>query len=346
VEEFSKGPVDTLLNPKSVPQGQRKRDVRRGKYKAKPSIGRGNYVKAPLLRDKVTHPRWQANALANNPHTAGALGSLGAAGVLHAKKQNLTGGKRKVADTAEGGLIGGAAGQLTHTQAGYGAKALAERQFKPLTTKGNYGPYKEGPHKAELNRFKREAQKMGGNDVRAKAKYFNDNFPKHIPSARARTALKVLDKKPVAASVIGGGALIGAGLGAHSKKVKKNMNDPFGVSKALKYSDSATKKDKVKHTAAGAGAMGLSATGGYVTGNRAAAAYGQRKAASSMYRAGAFKTAGKYRRAAHLNAREAGIGAGIAGLGIGAAYLNDAHGKKKGVLVKKNDSTSAFGIEH
>ena len=221
-EEFSKGP----FTPKSQPQGQRKRDTRKGKYKAKPRPSKGGYVKAPLMRDKLTNPRWTANAAVNHPGNVAAGGALGGAAFIHGAKKNLHGKKRTAADTTEGGLIGGSLAHASRQGADYGAKAVGERQFKNVSHKGNYGPYKEGPHKATMNKYKRTAK----GDPRTKAKMFDENFPKGVPSYRARRVGTILNKKPVAAGVVAGGAAVGAGAAALKNKFKKNNSvSAFGV---------------------------------------------------------------------------------------------------------------------
>ena len=56
--------------------------------KAKPKVGRGEYVSAPRTRDKVKSVRWQANALVNNPAVAGTIIAGGAAAGAQANKKN------------------------------------------------------------------------------------------------------------------------------------------------------------------------------------------------------------------------------------------------------------------
>lgn len=218
----------TPFRPKGVAQGARVASRRAGQHKHKPKVGRGQYVKAPLLRDKVVNPRWQANAVVNNPGNILAGTAIGG-GLGLATPRKKVEKRDRSRDAVAGGLVGGGAAHFARTGADYGTKALAERQFKPLTTKGNYGPYAEGPHKPVLNKYKRVANKEGGSSVKAKAKYFDEHFPKGIPSGRARAAGVMLNKKPVVAGIVAGGAAIGAGVGAH-RKVKKNMStSAFGV---------------------------------------------------------------------------------------------------------------------
>lgn len=217
-------PVERAFQPKSVPAGQRVR-ARKKTHKDKPKIGRGQYVKAPLLRDKVSQPRWLANAAINNPGNALAAGGIGAgAGALATNRRKVSKADDRKKNAAAGAAIGGGAGHFARVGADYGSKAVAERQFKPLTTKGNYGPYHEGPHKPALNKYKRTPK----GDVRQKAKMFDEHFPKGIPSYRARKLGVALNKKPaVAAAVLGAGA-VGAGVG--HRKVKKSMTiSAFGV---------------------------------------------------------------------------------------------------------------------
>jgi hypothetical protein len=182
-------------------------------------------VKAPLLRDKLTSPRWQANAIINNPGHAlagGGIAAGGAALVAPDKKVSKADDRKK--NAAAGAAVGAGAGHFARTGADYGSKSIAEHQFKPLTTKGNYGPYTEGPHKPALNKYKRTPK----GDVRQKAKMFDEHFPKGIPSYRARKVGVALNKKPAVAAAVLGGAAVGAGLG--HRKVKKSMTiSAFGV---------------------------------------------------------------------------------------------------------------------
>ena len=217
------------FRPKSVPAGQRIRQpTHKKKYKAKPKVGKGEYVKAPLMRDKLTQPRWMANAALNNPGNVLAAGGIGTGGgiILGNQKKKIEKADRdRSKNAAAGGLIGGGAGHFARVGADYGSKATAERQFKPLTTKGNYGPYTEGPHKPTLNKYKRTVK----GDVRTKAKMFDENFPKGIPSHNARKVGVMLNKKPAVAGAVLGAAAIGAGVGA-TRKVKKNMStSAFGI---------------------------------------------------------------------------------------------------------------------
>jgi hypothetical protein len=221
-------PVARAFRPKSQPAGQRAVQGKRKTHKDRPKVGRGQYVKAPLLRDKVTKPRWMLNAAINNPGNALAAGGIGAgAGALVVDRKKVSKADDRKKETAAGAAIGAGTGHFARVGADYGTKATAERQFKPLTTKGNYGPYHEGPHKPALNKYKRTVH----GDVRTKAKMFDENFPKGIPSYRARKLGVALNKKPaVAAAVIGAGA-IGAGVGHH--KVKKSATiSAFGVDHA------------------------------------------------------------------------------------------------------------------
>jgi hypothetical protein len=213
------------FNPKSVPGGARVAPkTKGGARKAKPNIGRGQYVKAPLLRDKMTNPRWMANAIANNPGNAVAGAGIGggAAAFLGPKRKVE---KRDNKDLAAGAAVGAGAGHFARVGADYGTKATAERQFKPFTTKGNYGPYTDSPHKPVLNKYKREAQKNGGSNVRSKAKYFDEHFPKGVPSYKARKVGAMLGKKPAVAGAAAVGAAVGAGV---THRIKKNMS-AFGV---------------------------------------------------------------------------------------------------------------------
>lgn len=215
-------PVTRAFRPKSQPAGQRAVQGKRKTHKAKPKIGRGQYVKAPLLRDKLTQPRWMANAALNNPGNALAAGGIGAgSGYLVNRKVSKADDRRKQA--AAGAAVGGGAGHFARVSADYGTKATAEHQFKPLTTKGNYGPYTEGPHKPALNKYKRTPK----GDVRAKAKMFDEHFPKGIPSYRARRLGVTLNKKPAVAAAVLGGAALGAGASSRHR-VKKNLS-AFGV---------------------------------------------------------------------------------------------------------------------
>ena len=221
----------SVMAPNSQPQGQRKAPkTKKGKYKARPKPGKGQYVKAPLMRDKLTSHRWMANAAVNHPGNVAAGGALGAAAALHQAKRNFSPENKKRADVAEGALVGGSVGHIARQGADYGAKATAEHQFKPVTNKGNYGPYKDGPHKPVMNKYKREAHKNGGSDVRSKAKYFDEHFPKGVPSYRARKLGVALNKKPALAGAVIGGAAIGAGAAKVKDKLHKSGTvSAFGV---------------------------------------------------------------------------------------------------------------------
>lgn len=217
-------PVARAFRPRSQPTGQRAVQGKRKTHKDRPKVGRGNYVKAPLLRDKLTKPRWMVNAALNNPGNALAAGGLGAGGGYLGSKKKVSKADERKKQAAAGAAIGGGAGHFARVGTDYGTKAVAEHQFKPLTTKGNYGPYTEGPHKPALNKYKRTPK----GDVRAKAKMFDEHFPKGIPSYRARRLGTALNKKPAVAAAALGGAAIGAGLS--SRKVKKSMTiSAFGV---------------------------------------------------------------------------------------------------------------------
>ena len=214
----------SIARPRSVPAGARKAVKRaaRKTHKDRPSIGRGNYVKAPLLRDKATKPRWMANAVVNNPGNLLAAGGIGAGtGVALQGRQKVRKADDRKKQAAAGAAAGAGGAHFARVGGEYAAKATAERQFKPLTTKGNYGPYTESPHKPALNKYKRTVH----GSVREKARQFDANFPKGIPSYRARKTLMLLDKKPVAAGIVGAGAAAGAVAG-HRSKVHKSA---FGV---------------------------------------------------------------------------------------------------------------------
>jgi hypothetical protein len=214
------------FRPRSVPTGERVRHAPKKAHKDKPKVGRGEYVKAPLLRDKLTQPRWMANAVVNNPGSTLAGASVAAGGgYLVGRKDRVHKADRdKQKNAVAGGLAGGGAGHLARVGADYGTKATAERQFKPLTTKGNYGPYTETEHKPALNKYKRTVK----GDVRQKAKMFDENFPKGIPSHRARKVGLLLNKRPVVTGVVAASAAAGAGATAARDRVKKNLS-AFGV---------------------------------------------------------------------------------------------------------------------
>lgn len=219
------------FRPKSVPAGRRRGNPGRPasphskKHKDRPVPGKGQYIKAPLLRDKVTKPRWVANSAINNPGSSAAALSITGGGALALRDKDIKKRDDRKKDAAAGALIGGGAGQLARQGADYGAKAVGERQFKPLTTKGNYGPYTETEHKPVLNKYKRVANKEGGGSVRAKAKYFDENFPKGVPSYRARKVGVLLNSKGAKGGAVAGGAAVGAAAMGRSK-VKKSA---FGV---------------------------------------------------------------------------------------------------------------------
>jgi hypothetical protein len=307
-------------------------------HRDKPEIGRGKYVKAPLLRDKATNPRWMANAMVNNPGNTLAGAGIGAGGVLLSQDRKVS--KAKKEDVAGGALVGGGAAHFARVGADYGTKSLAERQFKPLTTKGNYGPYTETPHKPVLNKYKRTAR----GDVRTKAKMFDENFPKGVPSYRARKAGVILGKKPVVAGVVAGGAAIGA----LAPKKRKTMD----VSKGWEMNNKAPAKDKRKFQAAGLTAAGASGVGGYLYGAKAGdiaageiaerSWAGQKVGAKHVGRAlgSGFKVAHK--------TKTGKVGLGMGAAGVAAAHVNAQRAKKKGTIiqVKKNHTLSAFGVEH
>ena len=157
-------PVGRVVNPRGVAQGQRVyRPTHKKMHKAKPKVGKGEYVKAPLLRDKVVQPRWVANAAINNPANILAGGAIGTGGgILIGNKKKIEKADRdRAKNAAAGALIGGGTGHFGRVGAQYGAKATAERQFKPLTNKGNYGPYKDTTHKPALRALERNAGKAG-----------------------------------------------------------------------------------------------------------------------------------------------------------------------------------------
>lgn len=216
-------PVARAFQPRSQPAGQRAVHGKKKTHKAKPSIGRGNYVKAPLLRDKLTQPRWMANAAVNNPGNALAAGGLAGGGGYLASRRKVSKADERKKQVAAGAAVGAGAGHFARVGTDYGAKATAEHQFKPLTTKGNYGPYTEGPHKPTLNKYKRTPK----GDVRQKAKMFDEHFPKGIPSYRARRLGTALNKKPAVAAAVLGGAALGAGASSRHR-VNKSLS-AFGV---------------------------------------------------------------------------------------------------------------------
>lgn len=197
--------------------------------KSKPKVGRGEYIHAPRLRDKAVNPRWQMNALINNPSNAAAAGAIGVGGGMLATHKKKVEKRDKRRDAEAGALVGGGAGHLSRVGASYGSKAVAERQFAPLTTKGNYGPYAEGPHKPLLNKYKREAHSGGGGSVRAKAKYFDEHFPKGVPSYRARKVGVLLESKAGRLTAVAGGAAVGAATLNHKRVKKNDTTSAFGV---------------------------------------------------------------------------------------------------------------------
>lgn len=196
-------------------------------HRAPRQIGRGKYVHAPRLRDKAKNPKWMANAAINNPGNVAATGAIGGGSLLLLDKE-----VRKADDREKkvvgGAAVGAGAGQLARVGADYGTKEVAERQLAPYNAKGkgwNYGPYKEGwEHKPLMNKYKRTAK----GDPRQKAKMFDENFPKGVPSYRARKLGTLLNKPKVVAGAAVGGAALGATAG--SRKVKKNdTTSAFGV---------------------------------------------------------------------------------------------------------------------
>lgn len=227
-------PIKRVIQPQSVPPGQRVRGTPKKQHKDKPSVGKGKYVKAPLLRDKLTSPRWIANAALNNPGNVLAGGAVGTgAGLLvgNSEKKIEKADRDREKNTAAGALIGGGAGHFARVGGEYGAKAVGEHQIKPLTNRGSFGPYKDSPHKAILRAHEKAAGKAGraGGGVRDKARYFDENFPKGVPSYRARKVGVALSKKPVIAAAVLGPAAIGGALG-HERKVNKSMStSAFGV---------------------------------------------------------------------------------------------------------------------
>ena len=334
-------PTQVLFRPKAVPAGRRVRPHTKA-HKDKPAIGRGKYVKAPLLRDKVTKPRWVANAMLNNPGNTLAGVGIGTGGVLLSPDRKVS--KAKKDDAVGGALVGGGAAHFARVGTDYGAKATAERQFKPLTTKGNYGPYTDTPHKPVLNKYKRTAH----GDVRAKAKMFDENFPKGIPSYRARKVGVWLNKKPVVAGAVAGGAAVGAGIGAIHSKKRKTMD----VNKGWEMNNKAPAKDKRKYQAVGLTAAGASGVGGYLYGAKAGeVATGkivERSWAGKDVRPKHFARAlGSGFKVAHKTTTGK-VGLGLGAAGIAASHVNAERAKKKGTIVRvqKNHSASAFGIEH
>jgi hypothetical protein len=229
-------PFKRVINPQSVPQGKRAyKPTHKKQHKAKPKVGKGHYVKAPLMRDKLTQPRWIANAAVNNPGNLLAAGSIGAGGgILAGNKKPVSKAENdRTKNTAAGALIGGGTGHLARMGAGYGAKSVGERQFKTVTHRGNYGPYKEGPHQATMRAHEKESAKAakgkGAAGTRIKAEHFARHFPKGVPSYGARRTLTALTGKKAAVGAVLGTAAVGAGVGG-TRKVHKSMSvSAFGV---------------------------------------------------------------------------------------------------------------------
>jgi len=325
----------------AVPRGARvaAKAVRSKKRRARQPIGRGQYVKAPLLRDKLASPRWQANAVINNPGTVLAGGGIaGGGGYLVGRNRRVekaAGASHddRTKEAVAGAAVGGGAAHFTRKGADYGTKALAERQFRPLTTKGNYGPYREGPHKPVLNKYKRTVK----GDVRTKARMFDENFPKGIPSYRARKVGMMLNKKPVAAGIVAGGAALGAGAAAAKKR----------VSKARLMSDAEIRRRKklqghISETTSTLGLTGLGITG--------AAALAAKK--PGVLRA--VKKVPGLKTATPAKMKNTAINTGIVSGGIGgvggynfASYTNAESRKRKTMVTKRDEGIemSYFGEE-
>lgn len=332
LEELKK----SIMAPKSVPTGVRiAPKAPKKKHKAKPKVGKGEYVKAPLIRDKVVQPRWTANALVNNPDNALALTGIGG-GAFVMRDDKIKKSEDRKRRAAGGALVGGGLAQLGRVGADYGAKEIAERQFRPLTNKGNYGPYKDTPHKPVLNKYKRVANKEGGGDVRAKAKYFDENFPKGVPSYNARKVGVALNTKGAKAGAVAAGAGIGAGLAA----LKKDK-----VKKARSMSDAELRHRKkiqgrISQTTSTLGLTGVGIGGAAVLASK---------------KPGALRAMQKLPKAKNLSAdklKDAGLYTSLASGGIGgvggynfAAYTN-AESKRKQPVRKSEEGfldTPVFG---
>jgi hypothetical protein len=233
-QAFAK-PFKRVINPQSVAQGKRAyKPTHKKTHKAKPKVGKGNYVKAPLMRDKLTQPRWMANAAINNPGNILAAGGIGAGGGILAgnKKPVSKADNDRTKNAAAGALIGGGTGHFARVGAGYGAKSVGERQFRSVTNRGNYGPYKEGPHQATMKAHERASAKaakgVGSGATRVKAEHFARHFPKGVPSYGARRTLTALTSRKAAAGAVLGTAAVGAGIGG-THKVHKSSVSAFGV---------------------------------------------------------------------------------------------------------------------
>jgi hypothetical protein len=81
---------------------------------------------------------------------------------------------------------------------------------------------------------------------------FDENFPKGIPSYRARKVGVALNKKPVVAAAVLGTAAVGAGLGARKQKVRKSMSvSAFGVDHGSEIAKAAVDPKTGKKPSAG-----------------------------------------------------------------------------------------------
>lgn len=331
--EFVAKPAARAFRPRSVAQGQRIRQATKGAHKARPKVGHGAYVKAPLLRDKLTSPRWMANAVVNNPGNvvAGGAGLGGGALLVGDRKRfGKADDRNRNRQVAGGALVGGGAAHFARTGADYGTKALAEHQFKPLTTKGNYGPYREGPHKAALNKYKRTAR----GDPRTKAMMFDQNFPKGIPSYRARRAGVILNKKPVVAgAVLGGAALGGAAMAARRHRInKRTMGQP-------ELQRRRQLQGNIGRTTSTLGLIGTGLAGGAAL---AAKKKGVLTAIRKVPKLGGV-TPEKMRNAALSTGIVSGGIGGVGGFNQASIYSAEAKQRKKPVV--KSAGASSMGIE-
>lgn len=217
----------------ATPPGGRKAESRKpvagkgGKYAERGKIGRGNTIRRPKTADKLTSPRWMANAAVNNPSSVAAVGAVAGAGALAASRKNMSPENRRKADVATGAALGGAAGVGANHGAFYGMKS----RYHSSKVAGSYMRSKNGktqfhgPNRKRLEALKSESRKKG--NLRQQTDHFNRNFPKDLPGAKLRRVSARMGPKTMLASAAGGALLGGGGTAVATKeRVKKSA---FGV---------------------------------------------------------------------------------------------------------------------
>lgn len=335
LEEVNK----SLLAPQKVPQGQRKRPTKKGAHKAKVKPGKGQYVKAPLLRDKVANPRWTANALINNPGSAAATTAVGAAGALQLAKPHMSQKHQDEATAAQGGLVGGAAGKSANDAGWYAGKKAARKGISQVSHKGEYGPYKEGPHQADLKALSRKAQKQSGNNPRKKAAYFHEHYPANAPGATARKVMTALDRKPTKAGFIAGGAALGAGAAYGNRKINKR--------RVMSDTEIKRRKKVQGHIGRTTSTLGLTSVGllgaSVAAKKPGGATYGALKKIPGLTKIGSPAQMGEKLKGASFGTSITAGGIGGVG-GFNQAAIYDSEGRKrKEPMVKRDEMAPMYG---